>query len=56
MIVEYYELHCNPDYTFSYCVRAGDFIYTSHHGAWTYGKRVGEASIEEQTRLTLENP
>ena len=55
MSVEYHELHGNPDYTFSYCVKAGDCIYTSHHGAWTYGKKEGETGIEEQTRLTLEN-
>ena len=55
MSVEYHELHGNPEYTFSYCVKAGDYIYTSHHGAWTYGKKTGEAGIEKQTKLTLEN-
>ena len=55
MSAVYYELHGNPEYTFSYCVRAGDYIFTSHHGAWTYGRKMAAGSIEEQTQLTLMN-
>ena len=55
MSIEYFDLHRNPEFTFSSCVRAGDFVYTAHHGAWTYGDAPRELSIEEQTARTLEN-
>ena len=45
----------NPDYnfTFSTYVRAGDFIFTSHHGGYNQGKT---STIEEQTELCLQRP
>jgi len=55
MVVEYFDLHYNPEFTFSSCVRAGDFVYTAHHGAWTYEDAPEELGIEEQTTRTLEN-
>ena len=55
MSLEHFELHGNPDYTFSYCVRAGDLLYTAHHGAWTYEGAPSELDINEQTEYTFRN-
>jgi 2-iminobutanoate/2-iminopropanoate deaminase len=55
MNIERLDMHGNPDFTFSTCVRAGDFVYTSHHG----GMRDDEGNlindIEGQTIQTFRN-
>jgi 2-iminobutanoate/2-iminopropanoate deaminase len=36
-------------FTFSTCVRAGDFIFTSHHGGYDFEHSKWPESIEDQT-------
>ena len=37
------------EFTFSTCVRAGDFLYLSHHGGYDFEAGMWPTSVEEQT-------
>jgi 2-iminobutanoate/2-iminopropanoate deaminase len=47
----------NPDwgFTFSSCVIAGDFVFTSHHGGYDFEGGQWPGSIKEQTEQCFRN-
>lgn len=56
MAVERIDLN-NPDrdFTFSSCVVAGDYVFTSHHGGYDFEKDRCPESVEEQTQQCFKN-
>jgi 2-iminobutanoate/2-iminopropanoate deaminase len=55
MTMEFIDLNPDRDFTFSSCVRAGDFIYTSHHGGLFDDDGNIIESIEAQTEQCFRN-
>jgi 2-iminobutanoate/2-iminopropanoate deaminase len=55
MTTEFIDLNPDRDFTFSSCVRAGDFIYTSHHGGLFDDDGKIIESIEAQTEQCFRN-
>lgn len=51
MTIERIDLN-NPDwgFTFSSCVVAGDYVFTSHHGGYDFEKGRWPETVEEQTK------
>lgn len=56
MTREFIDLNPDRNFTFSSCVRAGDFIYTSHHGGLIDDDGNTIEGIEAQTKRCFENP
>jgi 2-iminobutanoate/2-iminopropanoate deaminase len=56
MGIEYIDLN-KPEsgFTFSTCVRAGDFLFLSHHGGYDFEAGKWPASIGEQTEICFAN-
>jgi len=56
MAIAKIDLH-NPDwgFTFSSCVIAGDFIFTSHHGGYSFEEGRWPEGIESQTEQCFKN-
>ena len=52
---EFIDLNPDRDFTFSSCVRAGDFIYTSHHGGLYNEDGDTIKGIEAQTVQCFKN-
>ncbi|MHA2377807.1 MAG: RidA family protein [Candidatus Thorarchaeota archaeon] len=53
MNAEFVDLHTDLGYSFSTYVRAGDFIFTSHHGATVDENGEPLDTIEGQTEYTI---
>ncbi len=56
MAVERIDLN-NPDwgFTFSSCVVAGDYVFTSHHGGYDFEEGKWPETIEEQAQQCFES-
>jgi 2-iminobutanoate/2-iminopropanoate deaminase len=56
MSIERIDLN-NPDreFTFSSCVIAGDYVFTSHHGGYDFENDRWPESVEEQTKQCFKN-
>ena len=56
MAIAKIDLH-NPDwgFTFSSCVIAGDFVFTSHHGGYSFEEGGWPEGIESQTEQCFKN-
>ena len=55
MTREFIDLNPDRSFTFSSCVRAGDFIYTSHHGGLYNEDGDTVKGIEAQTEQCIKN-
>jgi 2-iminobutanoate/2-iminopropanoate deaminase len=55
MPIQHIDLNPDRNWTFSTCVVAGDFVYTSHTAGMTDDQGVRLESVEEQTVQTFKN-
>ena len=55
MTIQHIDLHPEQNWTFSTCVVAGDFVYTSHTVGMTDDQGVLLESVEAQTEQTFKN-